>query len=107
MQMKGAAQEGLLILPNGDSAALVSEQYCGNLAALPRYLGRLAGLQTLRMQGCATLTALPEGIGLLAALHMLDFCQCSRPASLLESLSRLGTLRTLNLSERASMAALP
>ena len=55
---KGAAQDHtqdrLLIVPDGDNAAVVSD---ANLAALPRSLARLAGLQTLRMRGCAS----PDG----------------------------------------------
>ena len=98
------AQDRLLIVPDGDNAAVVSD---ANLAALPRSLARLAGLQTLRMRGCAALTALPEGVGLLTALHTLDLCECSRLASLPESLSRLGALRTLDPSKCASLAALP
>ena len=41
----------LLTMPDGDNAPVISD---ANLAAMPRSLGRLAGLQTLHMLGCAT-----------------------------------------------------
>ena len=75
--------------PSAECQARTTQQWLAAkvlyLAALPRSIGRLAGLQMLRMRGCATLIALPEHRA--CSQRTLDMCTCSRLVSLPESLS--------------------
>ena len=67
------------------------------LETLPEWLGELARLKKLDLQGCTRLTGLPEGLSALTALQTLKLRRCKGLTGLPEGLSALTALQTLNL----------
>ncbi|XP_010918012.1 disease resistance protein RGA2 [Elaeis guineensis] len=55
-------------------------QFCGELTALPKWLGSLTSLRSLQLQNCPKLEMLPDGLQCLTALWGLQVCSCPQLA---------------------------
>ncbi|XP_028757934.1 TMV resistance protein N-like [Neltuma alba] len=70
-----------------------------NLVKLPKSLGLLTGLKTLKLRGCKNLVCLPRSIHNLKCLVLLDIAGCSKFARLPEKLNEIEALEELDASE--------
>ncbi|CAL8170833.1 unnamed protein product [Prunus armeniaca] len=80
---------------------------CHKLSRLPEEIGKLEGLEVLRLRACTDLVKLPGSIKDLTKLHLLDIYKCFSIKELPEDIGEMSGLEKINMGQCSRLQELP
>ncbi|XP_034225641.1 probable disease resistance protein At5g66890 [Prunus dulcis] len=80
---------------------------CHKLSSLPEEIGKLEGLEVLRLRSCTDLVKLPGSIKDLTKLHLLDIYKCFSIKELPEDIGEMSGLEKINIGQCSRLQELP
>ncbi|CAL9026832.1 unnamed protein product [Prunus brigantina] len=80
---------------------------CHKLSSLPEEIGKLEGLEVLRLRSCTDLVKLPGSIKDLTKLHLLDIYKCFSIKELPEDIGEMSGLKKINMGQCSRLQELP